>query len=102
MVDEPEAHLDTANQVQMARLLARLARSGVKVLVTTHSDFIVKEINNLIMLGMPFDDKERVAKRYGYDEGECLDPDQVVAYIAENNGLTRCGMNDYGLRLSEL
>ena len=97
MVDEPEAHLDTANQVEMARMLARLARSGVKVLVTTHSDFIVKEINNLIMLGMPFEDKERVAKKYGYEEGECLDPDQVRAYIAENNGLTRCDMNDYGL-----
>ena len=97
MVDEPEAHLDTANQVEMARMLARLARSGVKVLVTTHSDYIVKEINNLIMLGRQFEKKEEVAKKYGYDEGECLDPDQVVAYVAENNGLTRCDINDYGL-----
>ncbi len=97
MVDEPEAHLDTENQIEMARLLARLVRSGVKVLITTHSDYIAKEFNNLIMLGRDFRDKERVAKKYGYDEGECLDADQVRAYIAENNGLTLCDMNDYGI-----
>ncbi|MDE0020997.1 MAG: AAA family ATPase [Candidatus Poribacteria bacterium] len=97
MVDEPEAHLDTANQIEMARLLARLARAGMKVFITTHSDYIVKEINNLIMLGRDFRDKERVAKKYGYDEGECLDANQVRGYIAEKNGLKLCDMNDYGI-----
>ncbi len=97
MVDEPEAHLDTANQIEMARLLARLARAGVKVFITTHSDYIVKEFNNLIMLGRDFQDKERVAKKYGYDEGECLDANQVRGYIAEKNGLKLCDMNDYGI-----
>ena len=97
MVDEPEAHLDTANQIEMARLLARLVRAGVKVFITTHSDYIVKEFNNLIMLGRDFRDKERVAKKYGYDEGECLDANQVRGYIAEKNGLKLCDMNDYGI-----
>ncbi len=97
MVDEPEAHLDTANQIEMARLLARLARSGVKVLVTTHSDYIVKEINNLIMLSQPFQNKEAVIKRLKYGEDEYLHADQVRAYIAEDGSLSRCKTNPYGI-----
>lgn len=37
IIDEPESHLDTANQIQLARLLARLVNAGTKVLITTHS-----------------------------------------------------------------
>ena len=50
IIDEPESHLDTANQILLARLLARMIQSNLKVLITTHSDYIIKEINNLIML----------------------------------------------------
>ena len=97
MVDEPEAHLDTANQIEMARLLARLTRAGVKVLVTTHSDYIVKEINNLIMLSQPFQNKEAVIKRLKYGEDDYLHPDQVRAYIADDGKLRRCETNPYGI-----
>ena len=97
MVDEPEAHLDTANQIEMTRLLARLARSGVKVLITTHSDYIVKEINNLIMLSQPFRNKEAVRKRLKYGEDDYLHADQVRAYIAEDGSLSRCKTNPYGI-----
>ena len=97
MVDDPEAHLDTANQIEMARLLARLARAGVKVFITTHSDYIVKEFNNLIMLSQPFQNKEAVIKRLKYGEDEYLHPDQVCAYIAEDGSLSRCKTNPYGI-----
>ena len=62
IIDEPESHLDTANQVFLARLLARMVRAGLKVLVTTHSDYLVKEINNLIMLSHSFDKKAEVMR----------------------------------------
>ena len=97
IIDEPETHLDTANQVEMARMLARLARSGVKVLITTHSDYIVKEINNLIMLSRSFKNKEAVVKELKYGEEDYLEGGQVRAYVAEKNGLTRCEMNEYGI-----
>lgn len=90
VIDEPESHLDTANQIRLARLLARLVNSGIRVLVTTHSDYIVKEINNLIMLNEPFVDKEQTVKHLGYRENECLDPSSVKAYIAEERSLTPC------------
>ena len=52
IIEEPEAHLHPAAQTQMAATLARLVRAGVKVLVTTHSDFMLQEIGNLMRVGM--------------------------------------------------
>ncbi len=51
IIEEPEAHLHPAAQTQMAVTLARLVRAGVKVVVTTHSDWLLKEIGNLIREG---------------------------------------------------
>ena len=34
IIDEPESHLDTSNQILLARLLARCVRAGLKVLIT--------------------------------------------------------------------
>ena len=52
IIEEPEAHLHPAAQAQMAATLARLVRAGVRVLVTTHSDFMLQEIGNLMRVGM--------------------------------------------------
>lgn len=49
--EEPEAHLHPAAQTKMAVTLARLVRAGVRVLVTTHSDWLLKELGNLMREG---------------------------------------------------
>ena len=97
IIDEPESHLDTANQIQFARLLARAVNAGLKVLITTHSDYIVKEINNLLMLGQDFKDKPKVLKKLKYSEHDFLKPESVRAYVAEKNSLTRCTIEKYGI-----
>ena len=51
VIEEPEAHLHPAAQTRMAVALARLVRAGVRVVVTTHSDWLLKEIGNLIRAG---------------------------------------------------
>ena len=50
MVDEPELNLHPENQRLIARLFARIVNLGIKVFITTHSDYIIKELNTLIML----------------------------------------------------
>lgn len=50
-IDEPEAHLHPAAQAAMAAVLARLVRAGVRVVATTHSDWLLKEIGNLMREG---------------------------------------------------
>lgn len=97
IVDEPESHLDTSNQILLARLLARCVRAGLKVLITTHSDYLIKEINNLVMLSRPFEDKEAVVKKLKYSADDFIDPDSVRAYVAEDNSLTRCNVDRFGI-----
>ena len=97
IIDEPESHLDTANQIQFARLLARAVHAGLKVLITTHSDYIVKEINNLLMLSAPFEEKDEVLEELGYSKHDSLKPESVRAYVAEKNTLTQCTIEKYGI-----
>ena len=97
IIDEPESHLDTANQVQMARLIARFVRAGIKVLITTHSDYIIKEFNNLIMLSNSFDNRESVAKKLGYGSDDYLPLKSVKAYVAERNSLKQCLVDKFGI-----
>jgi hypothetical protein len=99
IIDEPESHLDTRNQVLFARMLAGFVRAGLRVLITTHSDYLVKELNNLIMLGREFPEKEAVGKKLGYKSGEGLDPRLVRAYVAEDGGLTECEIGAYGIEM---
>ena len=52
IIEEPEAHLHPGAQADMAVILARLVRAGVKVIVTTHSDWMLQEIGNLVLEGL--------------------------------------------------
>ena len=97
IIDEPESHLDTANQIQLTRLLARLVNAGTKVLITTHSDYIIKEINNLVMLSSDFEGKREVSKRLGYQQDDEICPDQIRAYTAEDGTLRRHDVRDIGI-----
>lgn len=51
IIEEPEAHLHPGAQADMAVILARLVRAGVKVIITTHSDWLLQEIGNLVLEG---------------------------------------------------
>ena len=83
MIDEPELNLHPRNQRRMARLFARLVNLGIKVFVTTHSDYIVKELNTLIMLSQDKPYLKRLAEKEGYRPEELLNPEQIQVYIAE-------------------
>ena len=83
MVDEPELSLHPENQRRIARLFARLANLGIKVFITTHSDYIIKELNTLIMLNHDKPHLKRVAEENGYQDSELISVDQVKVYIAE-------------------
>ena len=83
MVDEPELSLHPENQRRMAKLFARLVNAGIKVFITTHSDYIIRELNILIMLND--DDLPRlkeIAKDNSYQDAELIKADQVKVYTA--------------------
>ncbi|SJM93076.1 conserved hypothetical protein [Crenothrix polyspora] len=83
MVDEPELNLHPENQRRVARLFARLVNLGIKVFITTHSDYIIKELNTLIMLNQDKLRLKRIAEQEGYRVEELISSDKIKVYIAE-------------------
>ena len=83
MVDEPELNLHPENQRRVARLFSQLVNLGIKVFITTHSDYIIKELNTLIMLNQDSPRLKKFAEREGYREDELLSANKVRVYIAE-------------------
>lgn len=51
MIEEPEAHLHPAVQVKLIEQLAALSQHGVKIVLTSHSDFIFNKVSNLVIAG---------------------------------------------------
>lgn len=50
IIEEPEAHLHPAMQVEFARQLAAAVRAGVRIIITTHSEWVLEELANLVHL----------------------------------------------------
>ncbi|VXD16046.1 conserved hypothetical protein [Planktothrix serta PCC 8927] len=83
IIDEPELNLHPENQRRLARIFARLVNLGIKVFITTHSDYIIKELNTLIMLNHDKPHLKRIAEQEGYRPEELISYDQIKVYIAE-------------------
>ena len=82
MIDEPELNLHPENQRRIARLFARLVNLGVKVFITTHSDYIIKELNTLIMLKQDKKYLKKIQKEGGFKDEELLPSEKVKVYEA--------------------
>ena len=83
IIEEPEAHLHPAAQTQMAKTLAALVRAGVRVLVTTHSDWLLQEMANLVREG-------ELRQAQGTDSeadalAPWLDPDEVGVWLFKDS-----------------
>lgn len=83
VIDEPELNLHPENQRRIARLFARLVNLGTKIFMTTHSDYIIKELNTLIMLKQDKPHIKRIRENEKYQSEELLSSDKVKVYIAE-------------------
>lgn len=98
MIDEPELNLHPENQIKLARLFSKLINIGINVWITTHSDYIVKEINNLLLLSNDFSERENLLTQFGYSKNEILTKDQVKVYISRENGeLHNVEINKHGM-----
>ncbi len=77
IIEEPESHLHPAMQVAFIRHLGRAVRAGVRIIVTTHSEWILEELANLVRAS---DIPE--AQRAGLPSAEqALSPAQVGVWL---------------------
>jgi hypothetical protein len=82
-IEEPEAHLHPRAQRSLAKIISRAVNMGKNVIVTTHSDYLITALNNLIALSqLP----KRRLKRLGYTKEEVLPPESVAAYLVRTEG----------------
>jgi hypothetical protein len=97
LIDEPELNLHPENQRAFARFLVKLVNLGIKVLITTHSDTILREFNTLIMLAHATPSHaESIRDRFKYATDEYLSTDKVVLYVANGRTLTPTGRQRAG------
>ncbi len=75
IVEEPESHLHPAMQVAFTRQLAAIVEAGVRVIVTTHSEWLLEELANIVQRSRLPD-----AARAG---NTVLRPDQVGIWLFE-------------------
>lgn len=50
IIDEPEMNFHPDSQIIFVSLIAKLLNNGLRFLISTHSDYIIREFNKLIML----------------------------------------------------
>ena len=48
VIEEPESHLHPAMQVEVIEWVARIVRAGVRVILTTHSEWVVDGLANIV------------------------------------------------------
>lgn len=102
IIDEPESHLSLKKQRLLAKLIADCINNGLKILLTTHSDTLVLEINNLIMLNSDFNNKDDFMQKHSYKHNHIIDSAKVSAYIAEKGSVTECKIDKYGMEVNSM
>lgn len=77
ILEEPESHLHPKLQREFARIIANFVREGIIVLITTHSDYFVEQLSNVIALSSK---AEEVKNKLGYKESDIIYGNEVGAY----------------------
>lgn len=83
IIEEPESHLHPSIQVQFTRQLAAMVNAGIRIIITTHSEWVLEELANLVRLSsLPRSDRDKIPG------GEvALHPDKVGAWLFQQGSL---------------
>ncbi|MBR4263712.1 MAG: AAA family ATPase [Paludibacteraceae bacterium] len=82
IIDEPELNLHPDGQIRLAKIFGRMLNNGLRLVISTHSDYIIREINNLIMIASENTEVKTIANNYEYNiEKEAIPHQEVNAYL---------------------
>ena len=110
IIDEPEINLHPDNQILLARLLARLANAGFRLLVSTHSDYIIREFNNLVMVSQKDNSAiKRLLTSLDYKDDEYINLKDLGVYYfsyktkkAKQVVVTEVNVDKYGFGIKSI
>jgi len=80
IIDEPEMNLHPDSQIILTRLFSKLLSKGFRLLISTHSDYIIRELNNLIMISSDKSEVKKIAEEMFYDLKDAIKPENVSCY----------------------
>lgn len=91
LFEEPEAHLHPQRQIRVADMIGCSVNMGTHMQVTTHSDYFIKRLNNLmklyhLMTLISQDVFEELLKKWRIRKECLINPKQVGAYYLTANG----------------
>ena len=88
VIDEPEMNAHPEAQLKIIEFLAALVQNGVRVVLTTHSPYIVDHLSNLMQASrLSKGAKQAVASQFKLRTPEVfLSPDQVSVYLFNESG----------------
>jgi len=107
-IEEPEAHLHPSLQIKVAYLLSSVVKMGGKVFLTTHSDYFMGALNNLIKLWnirkLNPELANSLMKKYDIKEEYLVSPQDIAVYLfkrCENHRVKveRINIGRYGIPL---
>lgn len=104
VIDEPEMNLHPESQVKLLESLAILVNLGVRILLTTHSPYLMAHLNNIVNGNHqnPQLLAEQAKLLYLQDSRAFLKMEQVSAYEMKNNQLLSLHDPEYGIRWDTL
>ncbi len=76
IIDEPEMNFHPDVQIRLTRIFAILSKLKLRIIISTHSDYIIREFNNLVMAGA-LSDKQLVTE-LGYNDNMLLNKDAIA------------------------
>ncbi len=89
-IEEPEIHMHPSALTLFARFIVYivnlLKRFGLSVIISTHSDYFLYQISNLIALYNAWKKAgNEFLEKYGYHRLELLDPNDVAIYLIQRD-----------------
>ncbi|HCQ20061.1 MAG: hypothetical protein AN481_08355 [Aphanizomenon flos-aquae LD13] len=104
VIDEPEMNLHPESQAKLLEALSILVNLGVRILLTTHSPYIMAHLNNLVNGNHENTEilKRQSSSLYLQDKRAFLPIDKVSAYEMKDNKLVSLNDPDYGIRWDTL
>lgn len=82
IIEEPEAHLHPENQRILVKYFVEAINDGLNIIFTTHSDYIIEQINNFIRLGSS---SKEIFDKLGYSNNHILKVEDVNIYHFKEN-----------------
>lgn len=102
VIDEPELNLHPDLQRKVTRFLAKAVNAGFRIILTTHSDYVLREFSNLVRLGAAGERGQEVAAKLGYDPESTLKPDLVGVWHFANGEAESLEINGDGFNLPSI